>query len=102
MAQPEFASIPGARPGDLSRTMLPKSVVAVVIGLAFLPIILNGLGVSFSAASAIPVPQESVEGQLQPAAVPPEINRGAIIYLLLEWTAFMIALATVVLALTHY
>ena len=32
--------------------MLPKSLVAVVIGLAFLPIILNGLGIRFSAAPA--------------------------------------------------
>jgi sigma-B regulation protein RsbU (phosphoserine phosphatase) len=102
MAQPEFASTSGPPSGDLSHTMLPKSVVAVVIALAFVPIILNALGVSFSAAPAAPVVQEAVEGQLQPAAMPPEINRGAIIYLLLEWTAFMIALATVVLALTHY
>lgn len=102
MAQSEFASIPGPSSGDLRRTMLPKSVVAVVIGLAFLPIILNGLGISFSAAPPAPTAQEAIEGQLQPAAMPPEINRGAIIYLLLEWTAFMIALATVVLALTHY
>jgi hypothetical protein len=102
MAQPELASIAGASPEDLRRTMLPKNVVAVVIGLAFLPIILNGLGIRFSAASTAPVAQEAVEGQLQPAPVPPEINRGAIIYLLLEWTAFMIALATVVLAVTHY
>jgi sigma-B regulation protein RsbU (phosphoserine phosphatase) len=102
MAQSDFASIPGEPPGDLKRTMLPKSVVAVVIGLAFLPIILNGLGISFSAASSGPVALEAVEGQLQPAPVPPEINRGAMIYLLLEWTAFMIALATVVLAVTHY
>ena len=53
MAQPEFFSDPSAPPGDLSRTMLPKNMVAVVIGLAFLPIILNGLGISFS---AVPVP----------------------------------------------
>ena len=102
MALPDFATITGAPPGDLNRTMLPKSVVAVVIGLAFLPIILNGLGVSFSAAPSGPVALEAVEGQLLPAALPPEINRGAMIYLLLEWTAFMIALATVVLTVTHY
>ena len=102
MAQPEFASIPSALPGDLSHTMLPKNMVAVVIGLAFLPIILNGLGIRFSAASAPAVVQEVTEPGLEVPPVAPQLNRGAIIYVLLEWTAFMIALATVVLAVTHY
>ena len=35
MAQPEMDSIPGAPPGDLSRAMLPKNMVAVVIGLRY-------------------------------------------------------------------
>lgn len=106
MAQPEFVLITGATAGDLSRTMLPKSLVAAVIGLAFLPIILNGLGISFSAVPASAAVQEAEEStagpSFTPPPVPPQLNSGAIIYVLLEWTAFMIALATVVLAVTHY
>jgi len=102
MAQSEFLSIPSASPGDLSRTMLPKNMVAVVIGLAFLPIILNGLGISFSAVPAPAAIQEAAEPSSAPQAVLQEVSSGAIIHVLLEWTAFMIALATVVLAVTHY
>jgi phosphoserine phosphatase RsbU/P len=104
MAQPDSALVPSGSPGDLRRTMLPKNMVAVVIGLAFLPIILNGLGIRFSAAPITVVVQgpEQAESSLEAPPVVQPITRGAIIYVLLEWTAFMIALATVVLAVTHY
>ncbi|HUE15695.1 MAG TPA: PP2C family protein-serine/threonine phosphatase [Planctomycetaceae bacterium] len=102
MARQEFVSIPSAPPGNLSHTMLPKNMVAVVIGLAFLPIILNGLGFRFSAVSPPAIVQESAESSLAPRAAPQAVSSGAIIHVLLEWTAFMIALATVVLAVTHY
>jgi sigma-B regulation protein RsbU (phosphoserine phosphatase) len=102
MAQSEFVSIPGTPAADLSHTMLPKTIVAILIGLAFLPSLLNGLGMSFSAALPPLIVQEPVEPSVEAAPMPPAVTRGAIIYVLLEWTAFMIALATVVLAVTHY
>jgi phosphoserine phosphatase RsbU/P len=102
MPQAEFDSIASARPDDLSRTMLPKNLVAVVIGLAFLPIILNGLGIRFSAVQTPVAVQEAVEPPLAERVVPADVSSGAIIHVVLEWTGFMIALATVVFAVTHY
>src|SRR5579863_10354063 len=95
MADYELDSTPSRQPRALNGTMLPNNLVAVVIGLAFLPILLNGLGISFSAGPPARPPEAA-------AIRPQEVTRGACIHVLLEWTAFMIALATVVFALTHY
>src|SRR5271155_1570411 len=89
--------------GDFSRTTLPRKVVAIVIALTFLPITLNIIGIRFSAVRAHPQPEDttvrSVEEILEEAEV---VNRGKSIYVLLEWTAFTVALATAVFALAHY
>jgi sigma-B regulation protein RsbU (phosphoserine phosphatase) len=104
MSQPEIDSIPDDTIRDPSRTVLPNRLVAVVIGLAFLPLALNTLGISFSAVSA-PTTQEADETRpslAEQVVQEQQLSRGEIIHVLLEWTAFMIALATAVFALNHY
>ena len=81
MGQPDFDSIPNGPPRDLSRTMLPKNLVAVVIGLAFLPIILNGLGFSFSAVSPPPAASDDAKPPLaDQVLIAQQLSTGAIIY----------------------
>ena len=105
MANPNSDRIPSAGPAISAAPMLPKSLVAVVIGLAFLPHHPQRTGVQLLGRADAAVRQETRSRptrSTQVAAVAQQLSTGAIIYVLLEWTAFMIALATVVLAVTHY
>jgi sigma-B regulation protein RsbU (phosphoserine phosphatase) len=103
MSESEHDSVPDEPVPDLSRTVLPNRVVAVVIALAFLPLALNALGFSFSAVSA---PSSQSDEAARPLAeqvlLAQQLGRGQIIHVLMEWTAFMIALATAVFAINHY
>jgi sigma-B regulation protein RsbU (phosphoserine phosphatase) len=103
MSQPEQESVADEPVRDLSRTVLPNRLVGLVIALAFLPLALNALGFSFSAVS-VPVGQE--EETARPLAeqvlLAQQLGRGEIVHVLLEWTAFMIAVATAVFAINHY
>jgi phosphoserine phosphatase RsbU/P len=104
MSQTEPDSVPEEPVPDLSRTVLPNRLVAVVIALAFLPLALNTLGFSFSAVSTPPSSQsEEISRSLaEQVVVAQQLSNGEIIHVLLEWTAFMIALATAVFAINHY
>jgi hypothetical protein len=82
MSQSEKPLRSSLLPADFDGTKFPNRLVAVVIALAFLPITLNLLGISFSAAE--------------------DPGIGEVVDVLLEWTACMIALATVVFAMSHY
>ena len=103
MSQPELDSVPDEPVPDLSRTVLPNRVVAVVIALAFLPLALNTLGFSFSAVSTPSSQSDEISRSLaEQVVVAQQLSKGEIIHVLLEWTAFMIALATAVFAINHY
>jgi len=103
MSQPEQDSVPEEPVPDLSRTVLPNRLVAVVIALAFLPLALNTLGFSFSAVSAPSSQSDEIGRSLaEQVVVAQQLSNGEIIHVLLEWTAFMIALATAVFAINHY
>src|ERR1700728_2678314 len=103
MSQPELDSIPDDPVRDPSRTVLPNRLVAVVIGLAFLPLALNLLGFSFSAVSTpVGVSDDVTSASREQVLMAQQLGTGEIIHVLLEWTAFMIALATAVFALNHY
>ncbi len=103
MSQPEQESVADEPVRDLSRTVLPNRLVGLVIALAFLPLALNALGFSFSTVT-IPVGQD--EGTVRPLAeqivLAQQLTKGEIVHVLLEWTAFMIAVATAVFAINHY
>jgi phosphoserine phosphatase RsbU/P len=103
MSQPEREPVPDEPARDLSRTVLPNRLVAVVIALAFLPLALNALGFSFSAVS-VPVSQgpEGPRPLAEQVVLAQQLSSGEIIQVLLGWTAFMIALATAVFAINHY
>ncbi|HEV8071580.1 MAG TPA: PP2C family protein-serine/threonine phosphatase [Planctomycetaceae bacterium] len=103
MSQTEQDSVPEEPVPDLSRTVLPNRLVAVVIALAFLPLALNTLGFSFSAVSAPSSQTDEISRSLaEQVVVAQQLSNGEIIHVLLEWTAFMIALATAVFAINHY
>ena len=103
MSQPEQDSVQDEPVPDLSRTVLPNRVVAVVIALAFLPLALNTLGFSFSAVSTPSSQSDEISRSLaEQVVVAQQLSKGEIIHVLLEWTAFMIALATAVFAINHY
>ncbi len=103
MSQSEPDSIADEPVRDLSRTVLPNRLVGLVIALAFLPLALNALGFSFSTVS-IPVGQEdeTVRPLAQQIMLAQQLTKGEIVHVLLEWTAFMIAVATAVFAINHY
>ncbi len=103
MSQPELDLVPDEPVRDLSRTVLPNRVVALVIALAFLPAALNVLGFSFSAVSPpMSVSDETTLPLADQVLLAQQLGRGEIIHVLMEWTAFMIAVATAVFALNHY
>src|ERR1700722_11138792 len=103
MSQTEQDSVPEEPGPDLSRTVLPNRLVAVVIALAFRPLALNTLGFSFSAVSAPSSQTDEISRSLaEQVVVAQQLSNGEIIHVLLEWTAFMIALATAVFAINHY
>src|SRR5271154_110557 len=103
MSHPEQASVADEPVRDLSRTVLPNRLVGLVIALAFLPLALNALNFSFSAVS-IPVGQEEETARplTEQVLLAQQLGRGEIVHVLLEWTAFMIAVATAVFAINHY
>ncbi len=104
----------------------PKSLVWAVVILTILPWVLNWAGVDFSAVSVAdptavegPIPEKSLKpvqnpkldenqqphaDQTVPGVPAPSTikSTGQSIHTIMEWTAFCIALFTVVLALTHY
>jgi len=84
--------------------MLPKRVVLLVIALTFLPICLNGIGIRFSALPAVPLSKEEIADLpiAERQVFEQDVTNGAIINVLLQWTAFMIALGTAAFAITHY
>ncbi len=97
---------PNVRPsGDFAnaqRVALPRSVVATILILTALPLLLNLLGVSFSAVKA---PTENLDDEVlfvHQLEVLQEVTKGEFIHSLLEWSAFSVALFTAVLAYTHY
>jgi hypothetical protein len=103
MSQSEQDLFPDEPVRDPSSTVLPNRFIAVVIALAFLPLALNALGFSFSAVT--PPASQSDEAPLplaQKVVIEQQLASGEIIHVLLEWTAFMIALATAVFAINHY
>jgi phosphoserine phosphatase RsbU/P len=105
MSQPEPDALPEEPVvRDPSSTVLPNRLVAVVIALAFLPLALNSLGFSFSAVSPPQQSQgdETVLPLAQQVLLAQQLGKGEIIHVLLEWTAFMIAVATAVFAINHY
>jgi len=104
MSQPEQDSIPDEPViRDPSSTVLPNRLVAVVIALAFLPLALNALNISFSAVSRPAIANEETPPTLaDQVLLAQQLGTGEIIHVLMEWTAFMIAVATAVFAINHY
>jgi phosphoserine phosphatase RsbU/P len=103
MSQSEFDSVPDEPVRDLSRTVLPNRLVGLVIALAFLPLALNALGFNFSAVSiAVSQDEETTRPLAEQVVLAQQLSSGQIVHVLLEWTAFMIAVATAVFAINHY
>jgi sigma-B regulation protein RsbU (phosphoserine phosphatase) len=104
MSQPEQDSVSDEPVRDLSRTALPNRLVAVVIALAFLPLALNAMGFSFSAVDThqVSLEEETNRTLAEQVMLAQQLSNGEIIHVLMEWTAFMIALATAVFAINHY
>ncbi len=103
MSRPEQDSVGDEPVRDLSRTVLPNRLVGLVIALAFLPLVLNVLGFNFSAVSvAAPQEDEATRPLAEQVVLAQQVSTGEIIHVLMEWTAFMIAVATAVFAINHY
>ncbi len=80
---------------------LPRQVVWSVVGLSVLPSLLNLLGVDFGVAG-YDGPELGELGGLELADALHQALAGSLVHTLLEWSAFAIALFTVVLAYVHY
>ena len=81
---------------------LPKQLVWAVIALCAAPVLLNLFGVDFSAMLD---PTELALGPPDPESVLRILHRilmGSFVHTILEWSAFCVALFTVVFAFTHY
>ena len=81
----------------------PKKVAWTVACICFVPAILNLLGMDFG-TTHLPLSELALAG-LPPSEVQSQILfalRGAFVHSLLEWTAFCIALVTVIIAFIHY
>jgi phosphoserine phosphatase RsbU/P len=100
----ELEPVPDEPVPDLSRTVLPNRLVAVVIALAFLPALLNALGFTFSAVTppAMTSNEEVPPPLAERVVLAQQLSTGEIVHVLLEWTAFMIAVATAAFAINHY
>ena len=88
MSQSELDSVSDEPVRDLSRTVLPNRLVAVVIALAFLPAALNALGFSFSAVSPPLTASDDANPPLaDQVLIAQQLSTGEIIHVLMEWTA---------------
>lgn len=82
---------------------LPKQLVLTVLGLTALPFVLNLCGLNFGTPIVDLQPDQF--NASSPAALETAFyvsNRGAFVHTILEWTAFCIALMTVVMSFIHY
>jgi len=86
---------------NLASRRLPRQVVWSVVGLSVLPTLLNLLGVDFGVAG-YDGPGLGELGGLELADALHQALAGSLVHTLLEWSAFAIALFTVVLAYVHY
>lgn len=85
------------------RSRFPRLAVWIVMLVCATPLVLNLAGVDFGTESAPPAPDALFSGES-----PGEVElaywslRGAFVYTLLEWTAFCVALVTVVFSIVSY
>ena len=84
-------------------TQLPRGMVWGIIGICVLPFLLNVLGMDFGTPSS-PFPYSSVENMASHERVDAmfETLAGSFSHTILEWTAFCIAIFTVLLAFLHF
>ena len=82
---------------------LPRSLVASVLAVCLLPSLLNPAGVDFSATPAAPNFAEA--GRLSPGELADTLHRsmaGSFTHTILEWSAFITAIFTALLAFVHF
>lgn len=85
------------------RSRFPRSAVWTVFLICALPPVLNACGVDFGTQTAPPSPDDPFTGRtLSQEDLEWRSMRGAFVYTLLEWTAFCVALVTVVFSVVHY
>ncbi|MGA1626687.1 MAG: MASE3 domain-containing protein, partial [Prochlorothrix sp.] len=84
-------------------TKLPRPIILTVAVLCVLPILFNGVGISFATVS--PALDLAEFSTLDPQAVTDELHyalAGSFTHTILEWSAFCAAIFTVVLAFSYY
>ena len=89
-----------ARRGGFSRQFL--LLVLIAIAVSAMPMLLNWLGVSFGLPSIRKLESDDIRGIIYDDAMLHNNLVGSFTHCLLEWTAFVVAIVTVILAFTHY
>lgn len=84
------------------RSKFPQSAAWAVFLICALPPVLNAFGFDFGTRTAPLPPNPLLNEHIGPEELVWWSMRGAFVYTLLEWTAFCIALVTVLFSVVHY